>query len=317
MVNLTHVHLHLLLNHVPTIGTIIAFSLLLLALATRNEAVKRASLALFFIIALMALPTYMTGYSAQKALESRPGINLALIDAHQSAALLALIVMEATGIVAWFGLWQSRKPAPPPPWNTPAVLLLSAVTIGLMANAAYIGGEISHPEILAAQEKPATAGALSPDWLKSSAATKFQQTRRWAWTALEIFHFIGLCLLFGIVFVANLRILGWMRNAPFVDIHRLLPWGIWGFFVNAVTGMMFFIGTPSQYINNPAFDLKVVCVLLAGTGVLYLTLFDDVWALGAGDDAPMLAKLVSASQVCLWVGVIYFGRMLPYIGNAF
>ena len=56
---------------------------------------------------------------------------------------------------------------------------------------------------------------------------------------------------------------------------------------------------------------------LAGLNVLYLTLFDEVWTLGPGDNAPTSAKLVAASQVCLWVGVIYFGRMLPYIGNAF
>ena len=51
--------------------------------------------------------------------------------------------------------------------------------------------------------------------------------------------------------------------------------------------------------------------------VLYLTLFDDVWALGIGEDAPPSAKFVAASQIFLWVGVIYFGRMLPYIGDAF
>ena len=39
-------------------------------------------------------------------------------------------------------------------------------------------------------------------------------------------------------------------------------------------------------------------MLLAGANVLYLTLFDEVWALGPGDNAPMSAKLVAASQVC-------------------
>ena len=30
-----------------------------------------------------------------------------------------------------------------------------------------------------------------------------------------------------------------------------------------------------------------------------------------------LVKVLAASQIVLWIGVIYFGRMLPYIGNAF
>jgi hypothetical protein len=92
---------------------------------------------------------------------------------------------------------------------------------------------------------------------------------------------------------------------------------VWGFVINSVTGMLFFVGQAFQYIDNPAFHLKVLFMLLAGANVLYLTMFDDVWALGAGDQAPLSAKLVAASQIFLWLGVIYFGRMLPYIGGAF
>ncbi len=309
------VHLHLLLNHVPTVGTIVALGLLLLAFAKRNEEVKRASLALFFAIALVSLPTYMTGYSAQKAIKDHPGVSAALMERHQSAALLALIFMEATGVVAWFGLWRARRPAGAAGWYAGLVLLLSTITIGLMASAANIGGEISHPEIMAAGEAP--AGTLAPDALRSVNIARFQFSHPFAWPMLETLHFIGLSLLFGVVLAGNLRILGFMKNAPFVDVHRLLPWGVGGFVINAVTGMMFFAGAAGQYIENPAFHLKVVFMLLAGANVLYLTLFDEVWSLGPGDDAPVSAKLVAASQVFLWIGVIFYGRMLPYIGNAF
>lgn len=309
------VHMHLLLNHVPTVGTIVALGLLLLAFAKRSEELKRGALALFFAIALVSLPTYMTGYSAQKALKDRPGVSAALIQRHQSAALVALILMEATGVAAWFGLWQGKKPTGASRWNAPVVLLLATVTIGLMASASNIGGQISHPEIMAPGEAP--AGAIAPTALMTPSIGRFQFTHAYAWPALESLHFIGLCLLFGVVLVGNLRILGFMKNAPFVDVHRLLPWGVWGFVINGVTGMMFFAGAAGQYIENPAFHLKVLFMLLAGANVLYLTLFDEVWALGPGDNAPMSAKLVAASQVFLWVGVIFYGRMLPYIGNAF
>jgi len=312
---LNFVHVHLLLNHVPTVGTIIALGLLMLALVKKSQELKRASLALFFAIALVSLPTYMTGYSAQKAIKDRPGVSSSLIEQHQSAALLALIFMEATGVVAWFGLWQARKRSAAAGWNAPVVLLLSAVTIGLMAAAANIGGEISHPEIMSAGEAP--GGTLAPAALTSASISHFQFAHPWAWPTLETLHFIGLSLLFGIVLAGNLRILGFMKNAPFVDVHRLLPWGVWGFVLNSVTGMMFFAGASGQYIENPAFHLKVIFMLLAGANVLYLTWFDEVWALGPGANAPLSAKLVAASQVFLWIGVIYFGRMLPYIGNAF
>ena len=309
------VHMHLLLNHIPTVGTIVALGVLLLGFLKGSADLTRGALALFFVIALVSLPTYMTGYSAQKALKDRPGISPELIQRHQSAALVALTVMEATGVLAWFGLWQGRKPTGTARWNAPVVLLLATVSLGLMASAANIGGQITHPEIMALGEGPATA--IAPRSFMTPSIGHFQFTHPFAWPMLESLHFIGLSLLFGVVLVGNLRILGFMKNASFVDVHRLLPWGVWGFVINSVTGMMFFAGAAGQYIDNPAFHLKVLFMLLAAANVLYLTLFDDVWALGPGDNAPVSAKLVAASQVFLWVGVIYFGRMLPYIGNAF
>ena len=309
------VHLHLLLNHVPTVGTIVALGVLLLAFAKRSQELRRGALALFFVIALISLPTYMTGYSAQKAIKDRPGVSAPMIQRHQSAALLALMFMEATGVLAWFGLWEARRPAGASRWNAPAVLLLAAVTTVLMASASTIGGEITHPEIMAPGEAP--AGTIAPNVLQTPSIGHFQFTHPFAWPMLESLHFIGLSLLFGVVLAGNLRILGFMKNASFVDIHRFLPWGVWGFVINSVTGMMFFAGAAGQYIENPAFHLKVLFMLIAGANVLYLTLFDEVWTLGPGESAPTSAKLVAASQVFLWVGVIYFGRMLPYIGNAF
>lgn len=311
------VHIHLLLNHFPTVGMIVGLSLFLLALLKRSEELKRAALAVFFAIALISLPTYMSGYSAQKSLRGVRTVSQDVINFHQRSALLALFVMEATGVVAWYGLWCSRTRAMGPR-ITAAAMLLSAVTIGLMGSAANVGGEIQHPEILNDPSTPiSTEGILAPRWLASEFITQYQYSHPSAWKTLETIHFIGLCLLFGVVVVANLRLLGWMRNAPLAGFHHLLPWGVMGFIANSVTGMLFFIGQAFQYIENPAFHLKMLCILAAGADVLYLTWHEEVWEMEAGSTMPVLVKVLAASQIALWIGVIYFGRMLPYIGNAF
>lgn len=311
------VHLHLLLNHFPTVGLIAGFGVFVLALLKRSEDLKRGGLAVLFAIALLSLPTYMTGYSAQRAVRRMPGISQGVIDLHQRSALMALMFMEATGVVAWFGLWYSGRRASSGTGNTAAVLLLGAITIGLMSSAANVGGEIRHPEILNGSETSATEGLLAPHWLASDFITKYQYAHPWAWKTLETIHFMGLCLLFGVVLVCSMRLLGWMRNAPLGGFHRLLPWGVWGFVANAVTGMLFFIGQAFQYIENPAFHLKMLCILLAGGDVLYLTWHDEIWEPGPNADSPAMVKILAASQIVLWIGVIYFGRMLPYLGNAF
>jgi hypothetical protein len=51
--------------------------------------------------------------------------------------------------------------------------------------------------------------------------------------------------------------------------------------------------------------------------VLYFTVLDEPWVLGSGDDAPLTAKAVAVSALILVLGVLYCGRMLPFLGNAF
>ena len=310
------VHLHLLLNHLPTIGTVIAIGLFIVSLGGIHHDVRRVSLGLFFVIAILSMPAYMTGNAAQEAIVGQEGVSEAMMATHQEAALLAFLVMEITGLVAWFALWQFRRTAVAGTWVVPAILILSLVTFVLMARAATMGGEIRHPEIRA--EVAATEGTPAPGGLFSGASIAlFIGNEPWAWPAGETFHFIGLCLLFGVALLINLRLLGVLKNVSFAALHRLLPLGILGFAINTVTGMLFFVGTPEQYTQNIAFYWKVAFMMIASLSVLYLTFFDEPWSVESGDDAPVTAKIVAASTIFLWLGVLYCGRMLPYLGNSF
>jgi uncharacterized membrane protein len=312
-------HLHLLLNHFPTIGTAIGLGLFLISVVAKKDDLKRASLGVLFVIALLAIPVYQSGNAAEEAIKERPGVSEALIRRHQDAALLAFVFMEITGAFAWLGLWQFRRVSGPTRGNTSAVLILSIVTLALMARTANMGGEIQHPEIRFSPETTATDGpeAADTEWLKSASVASFVVRHTWVWPASETLHFIGLCLLFGVVLLVNLRMLGMMKRLPLAAFHRLLPWGMFGFAINAATGMLFFIATPEQYTQNVAFHWKMGLMLLAGLNILYFMVFDDAWTLGPEDDASLSAKLIAGSAIFLWVGIMYFGRMLPYIGNSF
>ena len=56
---------------------------------------------------------------------------------------------------------------------------------------------------------------------------------------------------------------------------------------------------------------------MMGANALYFTLFDDVWLLKAGEDAPPVAKFAAGSAVVLWVAIMWCGNMLPFIGDSF
>jgi hypothetical protein len=98
-----------------------------------------------------------------------------------------------------------------------------------------------------------------------------------------------------------------------------MPLAIGGFVLNLMTGALFFIGTPHQYVGNAAWWAKVFFLILAGLNAMFFetTVGARTMNLGAGADTPTSAKIVGAVSLVSWLGVLYWGRMLPYLGNAF
>jgi hypothetical protein len=157
-------------------------------------------------------------------------------------------------------------------------------------------------------------------WLEATRLSQAVTHYSWIWPACETLHFIGLALLFGNVGVLDLRLLGALKRMPVAPLSRLIRWGILGFAINLVTGLVFFVGAPSQYVANIAFALKLMFMAMAAANlaVFYMSgLARKVERLGPGDDAPASAKIIAATSLFLWVGVMFWGRMLPFIGNAF
>ncbi len=309
-------HIHLLLNHFPTIGMIIGGGLFLLALIMNSDDLKHASLVVILGIALISIPTYMSGNGAQAAIKALPGVSKSLMGEHEGAALVAIACMEVLGAFAWLGLWQFRRLARIPNWNLTVILLLTLVTFGLMARASNIGGEIRHAEIRAAGE-PAQETAAGEETGLARTVGSFVTETPWMWPTCETLHFVGLTLLLGVVLLVDLRVLGVMKGVSFMSLHRLLPLAAFGFGVNVVTGMLFFVGIPGQYIDNKAFYWKIGFVMLAGLNAVYFTILKEPWELGPNEDAPLTAKIAAATAMICWVGVMYYGSMLPFIGNSF
>jgi hypothetical protein len=189
---------------------------------------------------------------------------------------------------------------------------LSIVTFVLMARAANIGGQIRHPEIVAAG-----TAASAPSWPSPAAmGAAFVLDHPWVWPICEVFHFVGLCLLFGVTLLVNLRLAGFISGFPLADLNRLLPWAVAGLGINIVTGMLFFLAAPEQYTQNSAFTWKMGLVLLGGLSLLYPTMFDEEPD-SAFDilHAAMTRRLIGVCSLVIWIAVIFFGRFLPYLGT--
>lgn len=139
-------HLHLMLNHLPTVGTGLGVLLLVYGIVRRREEVTRAALLLFILIALISIPTYLTGEPAGELVKKISGVSEATIERHDRAAEIALAVMELLGGLSLLGLLVFRRAARLPRWFLHATLLVAIVVTGLMVRTAKVGGQIRHFE---------------------------------------------------------------------------------------------------------------------------------------------------------------------------
>lgn len=303
-------HLHLVLNHAPALGLAAALCLMALSWSRRSEALRRAGLELCCVAALVTLPVYLSGVGADVRLSGGPEVSRALAARHHDAALPALVAMMLTGGCAWLALWRSKQAGRLS--HGPITALAAAGTLVLLARTATRGGAIRHPEIaaagLGADADPAVAA-----WLSAGALADAVTMNAWVWPAAETLHFVGLWVLFGVVLAANGRLLGVLTAVPFGALHRLLPWAALAFGLNVATGMLFVIGAPAQYVGNASFAWKIAALMVAGAQLLYLTSFDGPWATAAHRPAPPGARVAAAAGIAAWVGVMYFGRMLPFL----
>ena len=157
-------------------------------------------------------------------------------------------------------------------------------------------------------------------WLEATTVSRAITYYSWIWPTCETLHFVGLALLIGNVGVLDLRLLGAFKRLPVAPLNRLVRWGVLGFLINLLTGIVFFVGAPSQYVSNIAFGFKLLFMALAAVNLVAFYMFgiaSAVNGLGPGEDAPASAKFIAATSLFLWIGVMFWGRMLPFIGNAF
>src|SRR5437899_12148374 len=92
-------HLHLVLNHFPRIGFAVGLGLLAVAIALKKDELKRASLVVLFLAALITISTYLTGNAAQAALENRTDVSLGANRAHEGGEVCGVVFISFTRCV--------------------------------------------------------------------------------------------------------------------------------------------------------------------------------------------------------------------------
>ena len=301
-------HVHMILNHFPTVGFVFALAFFIAGLVMDNDVMKRSGLVVFTICAILGAPTYVTGAAAMWALTDPPipGITKAAIDAHRDFAMFSLFGLAFTGAASWMTLWRYRYIGKFSQRALYTVLTFAIITLGIMAETGHRGGQINHPEIRTEAVPTNSADYLSPK------IESLINNVIW-FVPWQTVHFFGYSLVFGTVLAIVLRVLGFWKSVPFSAVHRILPLGVFGVIMNVFTGMLMLMADTYRYVNETSFTPKMIFLPIGAIAVLYFSLSDPLWSVKAGEDAPMTAKWVAALVLISWIGVIMGGRLLPYV----
>lgn len=143
--NMNPAHWHLLVNHLPIIGGLIATLILIWGMLRRSVPIVNLSLVLFVASAVFSIVASQTGESAEHYLKGLNAIDETYLERHVGAADLANYGMITVGVLSLLTLIIERiRNVSAMPY---IILIASIVVLILMARAGKLGGEIIHKEI--------------------------------------------------------------------------------------------------------------------------------------------------------------------------
>jgi uncharacterized membrane protein SirB2 len=139
---------------------------------------------------------------------------------------------------------------------------------------------------------------------------------QYVWLIIESVHVLSLALSVGLLFIADLRLIGKFRaREPVSDVlDQLRPWMLAGFAVMFASGALLFWSEAATVYASPWFRMKVLFLLLAGINALVFEtkLGRQVALWNTLAQPPVGAKIAGWISILCWTAVIVFGRWVAY-----
>jgi hypothetical protein len=153
-------------------------------------------------------------------------------------------------------------------------------------------------------------------WIETSGLATAIRESLYAGPIINVFHVIGVVLVFGTISIVDLRLLGFPGNGRSLSLvtHDLLKWTWIGFAVAVTSGVLMFAANATTFYINTEFRLKLVALALAGINMFIYELITARHA-GLWDKevpTPNAAKIAGALSLIFWIAVIFLGRWIGY-----
>ena len=139
----------------------------------------------------------------------------------------------------------------------------------------------------------------------------------WWFPLIESLHVVSITLMFGAILMVDLRVLGLAANHYSVRTlcRDLVPWSAAALGIASVSGIAMFITRASAHATNPAFQIKMLLMVLAGinVAVFHLVVFRRHADWQSQEVAPVATRFVAAFSIALWIGIMLAGRWVGHI----
>lgn len=139
-------HIHLILNHIPVVGIPVAILFLGYGLYQKNSSAQKFAMLVLIGLSAIVLPVYFTGEPAEKLIEHLPGFAESVIEPHEDAAMISLILTLISGAAALIALWFQKDPKKSRMFNV-GVLTIACIAVISLLYTANLGGKVRHTEL--------------------------------------------------------------------------------------------------------------------------------------------------------------------------
>ena len=140
-------HLHMVVNHFPIIGTILAIGILIAGLLSKNRSIINTSYVLFVIGAIFGILSMNTGEGAEELVEDMPGIGWKIIHEHEELAEKMAVLVDILGVLSLVGFYLQYKKNAKEKLVSYIILLIGIASLFVIQKVGTSGGEIRHTEI--------------------------------------------------------------------------------------------------------------------------------------------------------------------------
>jgi hypothetical protein len=151
-------------------------------------------------------------------------------------------------------------------------------------------------------------------WLEETRLALWVGQSDLAYPFLLSMHVIGLAMFAGLITIADLRLLGGLRELSFSGLTGPMRLAWAGLTINVLSGIALFTSQASVFVENTPFQIKLAMIVTAAViaSAIHKGLRREAMAWDEAGRASVAARIEAAVSLAAVASAIIAGRLIAY-----